>query len=266
MVDKPITFDWKHHLREWLHIALPIFVIIVAVALIGFLVFRPDLNDGPEFLEPGRIGLLDPSADPLFDPAFAVATPIELVRAPTATSFDTPCGSRHAALTYNAQPFLTNRHLGDDINGIGGQNSDLGDPVFAIGDGLVIYAGWASEGWGNVVILLHERADGIPFESFYGHLDSIHVPVGQQLRRGEKLGTIGNADGVYLAHLHFELRKYATVDIGAGYAEGKVGRTSGELFLTKWRTEPDDSLFKAVAGEELEPSSLGVDVQNGGTR
>ena len=28
-------------------------------------------------------------------------------------------------MTYNAQPFTKNHHLGDDLNGIGGEDSDL---------------------------------------------------------------------------------------------------------------------------------------------
>ena len=111
---------------------------------------------------------------------------------------------------------MTNNHLGDDLNGIGGWNSDLGDPIYAVADGLVIYAGWPSGGWGNVVILLHERPDGTLIQTLYSHLDRIHVPVGRQLRRGDVLGTMGNADERYLAHLHFEIRRYPALDVGAG--------------------------------------------------
>src|ERR1044071_7120258 len=66
------------------------------------------------------------------DPAFQVSSSFELASLPVATRFDFPLGSEHGALTYNAQRFTENRHLGDDLNGIGGENSDLGDPIYAV--------------------------------------------------------------------------------------------------------------------------------------
>lgn len=263
MLRKPVYFDIKQHLKEWHRLALPIFVIVAAIGLVTFLITRSNEEAGKTALNeanPARIGLLAVSADSIFDPAFAIASPFEMVSAPTADRFDYPVGSRHGALTYNAQPFLTNKHLGDDFNGIGGQNSDLGDPVFAVSDGVVVFAGWPSDGWGNVVILLHELENGRLIESFYAHLDSIRVPVGKQLRRGDQLGTIGNAGGRYLAHLHFELRRYSSLDVGAGYAETKQGRLSGEASLMKWQNRRDDQLASPSTGPALEPGSLNLEV------
>ena len=57
------------------------------------------------------------------DFAFQIPSPLELAALPTATRFDFPIGSEHGALTYNAQPFTENRHLGDDLNGIGGETA-----------------------------------------------------------------------------------------------------------------------------------------------
>jgi len=71
------------------------------------------------------------------DPAFQIPSPFELASLPVATRFDFPLGSEHGALTYNAQHFTENHHLGDDLNGIGGENSDLGDPIYAVADGRV---------------------------------------------------------------------------------------------------------------------------------
>jgi len=41
-------------------------------------------------------------------------------------------------MSCNAQHFTENHHLGDDLNGIDGENSDLGDPIYAIADGRVL--------------------------------------------------------------------------------------------------------------------------------
>ncbi len=56
---------------------------------------------------------------------------------PTTKSFDFPVGAPNAKNYYNAQKFGKNHHLGDDWNGKGGGNTDLGDPVYAISDGIV---------------------------------------------------------------------------------------------------------------------------------
>ena len=72
------------------------------------------------------------------DPAFIRLTPLEVSTLPMATRFDMPMGSEHGAFTYNARSFRIQRHLGDDLNGIGGGNSDLGDPVYAAAAGRVV--------------------------------------------------------------------------------------------------------------------------------
>lgn len=54
------------------------------------------------------------------DTAFNRLTPLQIATLPQAVRFDAPMGSERGALTYNAQPFRITRHLGDDLNGIGG--------------------------------------------------------------------------------------------------------------------------------------------------
>jgi hypothetical protein len=176
-----------------------------------------------------------------FDPAFARLTPAEINRLPLATRFDPPLGSEHAALTYNAQPFRLNRHLGDDLNGIGGLNSDLGDPVHAAAHGRVIYAGTPGPGWGKMIILAHRLArSGSPqvVQTVYAHLENIVAQPGQVVTRGAKIGTVGTAGGHYLAHLHFEIRRGPYVNPSVGYADAPLNRLSPELFLQEHRTAP----------------------------
>lgn len=132
---KPIYFDVKQHLQDWHRYVLPIFVVVAATGIVVFLIVRTGERAesiAERFPNGARVGLLGAEADAVFDPAFAVLSPIEMVLTPTADTFDYPVGSEHGALTYNAQPFLVSNHLGDDFNGIGGQNSDLGDPVYAV--------------------------------------------------------------------------------------------------------------------------------------
>ncbi len=41
-------------------------------------------------------------------------------------------------MSYNAQRLTQNHHLRDDLNGIGGEDSDLGDPIYAVANGRVL--------------------------------------------------------------------------------------------------------------------------------
>lgn len=136
----------------------------------------------------------------------------EIVRIPLADGFDFPVGKPDAEGYYMSRGFWANRHLGEDWNGVGGGNTDLGDPVYSIGSGVVSLAGDMRGAWGKTVIVRHayrERSTGRVHEidSFYTHLDQIKVERGQLVGRGEQVGTIGTNRGMYTAHLHFEMRK-----------------------------------------------------------
>ena len=132
------------------------------------------------------------------DPAFQIPSPFELASLPVATRFDFPLGSEHGALAYNAHRFTENHHLGDDLNGIGGENSDLGDPIYAVADGRVLLARDGGPGWGNVIIVLHaieENGARRYVESYYGHCGKILVAAGNDVRRGQQIATVGTANG-----------------------------------------------------------------------
>jgi murein DD-endopeptidase MepM/ murein hydrolase activator NlpD len=131
-----------------------------------------------------------------------------------ADGFDPPVGREGTKRYYVARGFRTNGHLGEDWNGEGGGDTDLGDPVFCTAHGIVQFAQDYRMGWGNVIIVRHaylERGKVNYVDSLYGHLHQILVAVGQKVARGQKIGAIGNNHGQYDAHLHFELRKNLTV-------------------------------------------------------
>lgn len=153
---------------------------------------------------------------------------------PVSSGFDFPVGKPMANGYYNAQKFGENNHLGEDWNGNGGGNTDLGDPVFSISEGIVFFAEDLKGGWGNVIRVLHNfgtKESPVWYESVYAHLDTILIKVGQKIDRGEKIGTIGTAHGKYKAHLHLEIRDKVGMDIGPGYSKNKEGYLDPTQFI-----------------------------------
>ena len=142
---------------------------------------------------------------------FTLVTAVETSKVPLADGFDYPVGKPNGQGYYVYRGYWPNGHLGEDWNGNGGGNTDLGDPVYAIADGLVVFSADYKRGWGNVVILRHayrERDGRVRYvDSLYGHLDRRYVRLDQVVKRGQQIGTIGTAHGKYYAHLHFEIRK-----------------------------------------------------------
>ena len=199
----------------------------------------------PELRRPTRI-----------DPAFQFAPALFLAALPTAARFDFPLGSENGALAYNAQPFTQNRHLGDDLNGIGGENSDLGDPVYAVANGRVFLAGEGGPGWGNIIIVLHAyEENGVRkyVQSYYAHVDEILVKPRQNVRRGEQIATVGTADGRYWAHLHFEMREFTTPFIGPGYRDDTTGWIDPSAFIASHRGAPADDVGRGPGQSESTP-------------
>lgn len=91
---------------------------------------------------------------------------------------------------------VTSYHAAIDIAG------DRGDSVVAADDGTVVLVSWMRTSYGYHVIVDH----GNGLETLYAHLDSIGVEVGQDVSKGEALGTRGNTGRSTGPHLHFEVR------------------------------------------------------------
>ena len=136
-----------------------------------------------------------------------------------ADGFDFPVGHGEGDGYYKARGYQANGHQGEDWDGIGGGDTDLRDPIASIGAGVVVLARDVHLGWGNVVIVRSAFREGgqvKTVDALYGHLDSILVSSGQRVARGQQLGTMGTAHGMYDAHLHLEIRK--NLEIGMNRA------------------------------------------------
>ncbi len=78
--------------------------------------------------------------------------------------------------------------------------SPVGTPIFAPADGVVIFAG-AKEGFGNFVMIAH----GYGIVSRYGHNAENLVQVGQRVKRGDQIATVGMTGQTTGPHLHYEV-------------------------------------------------------------
>ena len=88
-------------------------------------------------------------------------------------------------------------HYGVDFAG------SSGNAIYAADAGVVVYAGWNTWGYGNLVIIDH----GNGWQSLYAHMVSTPpVSCGQSVGRGDVIGYVGMTGGTSTGpHLHFEL-------------------------------------------------------------
>lgn len=94
-------------------------------------------------------------------------------------------------------------HYGVDMASI------KGTPVCAACTGIVVEARYAS-GYGNTIVIAHSRK----YRTRYAHLSKIFAKVGQKVKRGKKIGQVGDtgyvrsSKGKDGSHLHFELIEF----------------------------------------------------------
>lgn len=97
-------------------------------------------------------------------------------------------------------PILKYRRLHSGID----LTARQGTPIYATGDGVVRVAGRNPDGYGGygvVAVVDH----GFGFMTLYAHMASVKVRVGQHVKRGEQLGTVGSTGMSSGSHLHYEV-------------------------------------------------------------
>jgi LysM repeat protein len=87
-------------------------------------------------------------------------------------------------------------HLGLDIR------TGEGLPILAADSGVVVFAGWATGGYGNMIMIDHQNG----YHTLYAHLSSVSVRCGQSVSRGSTIGWGGSTGNSTGPHLHFEVR------------------------------------------------------------
>jgi len=108
-------------------------------------------------------------------------------------NFIWPVPSRYlSGYDYNPEA----NHFGIDIHG------EIGDPISAADNGVVVYAGWNDWGYGEMIVIDH----GQGWQTLYAHLSTVDVRCGQEVYQGDIIGTVGSTGNSSGPHLHFELR------------------------------------------------------------
>ncbi|OGO67392.1 MAG: hypothetical protein A2Z37_17495 [Chloroflexi bacterium RBG_19FT_COMBO_62_14] len=87
-------------------------------------------------------------------------------------------------------------HLAIDIAGA------TGDLVWAADGGVVVFAGWSTVGYGNMIMIDH----GTGWQTVYSHLSAVRVGCGESVLQGSTIGAIGSTGNSTGSHLHFETR------------------------------------------------------------
>lgn len=85
------------------------------------------------------------------------------------------------------------------------------DTIIAHSDGLVILTqtgipnakgSTGTRSYGNYVKIKHDNG----YYTLYAHLKDVYVKNGKRVKKGEKIGFMGDSGNAYGAHLHFEVR------------------------------------------------------------
>ena len=109
-------------------------------------------------------------------------------------------GVQSSGFGFRKDPFTKKKtfHGGLDIA------AEKGTDVFASLDGEVILSE-NSGGYGNLIVIKH----ALGYETRYGHLSKFFVKKGQKVKRGDKIGEVGNTGRATGNHLHFEVRRFS---------------------------------------------------------
>ncbi|MDQ7990564.1 MAG: peptidoglycan DD-metalloendopeptidase family protein [Candidatus Dactylopiibacterium sp.] len=171
----------------------------------------PAVASGALKTEPkgGRVAYSEQAWKDLTQPAAATASaPVSIVAAPHADQSaapepraSTPVATGDGSWGWPSAgkvigTFNDSSNKGIDIGG------NIGDEVLAAGAGEVRYVGSSLRGYGNLVIIKHSNE----YSSVYAHNQEILVKENQQVRKGQKIATLGKSDADR-PKLHFEIRR-----------------------------------------------------------
>jgi murein DD-endopeptidase MepM/ murein hydrolase activator NlpD len=133
-----------------------------------------------------RIGELA-SSKVLIQQSMPVSAPVDLYQTRLSSLFGYRTDPVYGGIQY---------HKGIDLSG------KTGLPICVTGDGTVLKASYNGGGYGNMVEVDH----GFGYTTRYAHLSKINAVEGQRVKRGDKIGELGNTGKSVGPHLHYEVR------------------------------------------------------------
>lgn len=138
---------------------------------------------------------------------------------------------------YRKDPFTGKRtaHHGIDLAG------PVGLDIHCSGAGTVVDARMSGSGYGKEVVVDH----GFGYTSRYAHLHDINVEVGQEVKRGEVIGTLGSTGRSTGPHLHYEIRKEGNAVNPFYFFYENL--SSEEYVLLASRANPSDEQYQPLA-------------------
>ena len=123
-------------------------------------------------------------------------------------------------------------HMGIDIA------APLGTPIFATHTGTITQVQFSDTGYGNMIRLYGEGADGEMVVTLFAHLHEIHVTEGQEVTQGDLIGTVGSSGDSTGPHLHLEvIRQNPTMHLNPIFA------------VITWTDEEGNEHFRPLPGE-----------------
>lgn len=126
-------------------------------------------------------------------------------------------------------------HRGIDLR------APVGTPVLATADGVVEYAGpHQDSGFGNLVIVSHNFG----FRTYYAHLKTAEVDIGDFVRKGEVIAQSGQSGLAEGPHLHYEvmhIQRRLDPEPFLDWSLGDYENIFEEINRVKW-----DGLLQAV--------------------
>ena len=148
-------------------------------------------------LNPSELDALEKKAELLERNLLSLHTYVEKYHPFTTPSILPTSGFISSSFGSRRNPFtgLPDFHEGMDIS------NSSGTPVFAPADGIVSASGYRGT-LGLTVILQHDDE----LSTVFGHLGLVLVKSGEKVKRGEKIGLMGNSGLSTGPHLHYEVR------------------------------------------------------------
>jgi murein DD-endopeptidase MepM/ murein hydrolase activator NlpD len=163
---------------------------------------------------------------------------------PVAEEFDTPLRPPDGEGAVVSFPFQEKDNLGESWTTAKG-DAALGEPVYSVADGWVSVAQDFQNAFGKVIFICYRLPEGRwpPFvEVMYAELNSIDVKAGDFVKRGQRIGTVGNGDGTYSvasgaagASLRWEVRQTVGMGLGPGFEANASGWLGPSEFITAHR-------------------------------